>query len=375
MNIKKRIKSEIEIFLEKRIHRKKLQAEIKKFKDPRRVAIYSSVQLTPEQKKQIDDLFSVHYGMKVPYIWHRHFTAFTGRFDPRYIPETLFIPEYERYMNPDQNYINVFADKNVLAMIAKGVGIRMPETVASRANGVLRDSNYHIIRWDNLVDLLPEETCFAKPTIDSDSGKGCMLIEKKQTDLISTLKTMGNNFVIQERIVCSDSIRKINPSSVNTFRVMTYFWDGKIQCAPVIMRIGRNGSFLDNAHAGGLFIAVNQDGTLHKTAFTEFKISFTEHPDTHVVFDGYKIDNFDKVIESAKRIHAAMPQLGVVNWDFTIDKDETPVLIEANTSGGSIWLFQMAWGCGVFEENTVGILEWIKEKKKNEHFAYHLSDK
>jgi hypothetical protein len=202
-----------------------------------------------------------------------------------------------------------------------------------------------------------------------------MLIDKKQTDLISTLKTMGNNFVVQERIVCSDSIRKINPSSVNTFRVMTYFWDGKIQCAPVIMRIGRNGSFLDNAHAGGLFIAVNQDGTLHKTAFTEFKISFTEHPDTHVVFDGYKIDNFDKVIESAKRIHAAMPQLGVVNWDFTIDKDETPVLIEANTSGGSIWLFQMAWGCGVFEENTVGILEWIKEKKKNEHFAYHLSDK
>lgn len=375
MNIKKRIKSEIEIFLEKRIHRKKLQAEIKKFKDPRRVAIYSSVQLTPEQKKQIDDLFSVHYGMKVPYTWHRHFTAFTGRFDPRYIPETLFIPEYERYMNPDQNYINVFADKNVLAMIAKGVGIRMPETVASCANGVLRDGNYHIVRWDNLVDLLPEETCFAKPTIDSDSGKGCMLIDKKQTDLISTLETMGNNFVVQERIVCSDSIQKINPSSVNTFRVMTYFWDGKIQCAPVIMRIGRNGSFLDNAHAGGLFIAVNQDGTLHKTAFTEFKISFTEHPDTHVVFDGYKIDNFDKVIESAKRIHAAMPQLGVVNWDFTIDKDETPVLIEANTSGGSIWLFQMAWGCGVFEENTVGILEWIKEKKKNEHFAYHLSDK
>ena len=313
--------------------------------------------------------------MKVPYTWHRHFTAFTGRFDPRYIPETLFIPEYERYMNPDQNYINVFADKNVLAMIAKGVGIRMPETVASCANGVLRDGNYHIVRWDNLVDLLPEETCFAKPTIDSDSGKGCMLIDKKQTDLISTLKTVGNNFVVQERIVCSDSIRKINPSSVNTFRVMTYFWDGKIQCAPVIMRIGRNGSFLDNAHAGGLFIAVNQDGTLHKTAFTEFKISFTEHPDTHVVFDGYKIDNFDKVIESAKRIHAAMPQLGVVNWDFTIDKDETPVLIEANTSGGSIWLFQMAWGCGVFEENTVGILEWIKEKKKNEHFAYHLSDK
>ena len=28
-------------------------------------------------------------------------------------------------------------------------------------------------------------------------------------------------------------------------------------------------------------------------------------------------------------MHTSIPQLGVYNWDFTIDEDETPVLIEA----------------------------------------------
>lgn len=362
MELKIYIKNVLNNRLEKRRHRKMIQAENKKFDDPRRVAIWSTVQLTEEQKRQIDELFGKYYGKKVPYTWHRHFTAFTGHFDPCFIPETLFIPEFEYYMNSNREYIRVFSDKNILSMIASGIGVRMPETMVSCANGILRNRNYEIIKWDEVIEEIPEETCFAKPTIDSDSGRGCMIISRKQPDMIAALKSMGENFVVQERIICSDSIRKIYPDSVNTFRVMTYLWDGKVQCAPVIMRIGRNGSFLDNAHAGGVFIAVNMDGTLHSTAFTEFNDQFTEHPDTHLQFDGYKVDSFPEVIKSAKKMHAAMPQLGVINWDFTIDKNETPVLIEANTSGGSIWLFQMAWGCGVFEGNTIDILEWLKER-------------
>ena len=364
MGLKSNIKSTAKQCYKKYRHKKMLQAEYRKFEDARRVAIYSQVHLTREQEKQIDDLFVPHYGHKIPYTWHKHFTAFTGNFDSHYIPETLFIPEFEFYMNQNRDYINVFADKNVLAMIAKGVGVRMPETIISCANGVLRDCNYNVIYWNEVEELLPQSICFAKPTIDSDSGRGCMLIDRKSSNVISELQAMGANFVVQERIVCSSSIKKIYADSVNTFRVMTYIWDGKIQCAPVIMRIGRNGSFLDNAHAGGIFIAVNVDGTLHKTAFTEFKDEFTEHPDTHLKFDGFKIENFQNVLASAKKMHAAMPQLGVINWDFTIDDNETPVLIEANTSGGSIWLFQMAWGCGVFENNTVPILEWLKEMNR-----------
>lgn len=362
MKVRTMLKKYAKIGVDQYYHIRKLHAEVKKFRDPRRVAIYSKIQLTQTQKKQIDDIFLEHYGKKVPYTWHRHFSAFTGQFDPYYIPETLFIPEFERYMNFNHEYINVFADKNVLSLIAAGVGVRMPSTIISRANGILRDKEYQIIDWNDIPGLIPKGVFFAKPTVDSDSGRNCMLLDSRDSDLILKLKGLGKDFVLQERIICSESISKIYPDSVNTFRVMTYIWEGSVCCAPVIMRIGQNGSFLDNAHAGGIFIAINKDGTLHKTAFTEFKNEFFEHPDTHVIFNGFLIKNFGKIPECAKKMHGAIPQLGVINWDFTLDENEEPVLIEANTSGGSIWLFQMAWGCGVFGKNTLSVLEWLKGK-------------
>ena len=130
------------------------------------------------------------------------------------------------------------------------------------------------------------------------------------------------------------------------------------------MRIGQGGNYLDNAHAGGMFIAIDDDGTLHKKAFTEFNNQYFEHPDSKIVFDGYKINLFPKVLESAKRMHRLLPQVGIVNWDFTIDENGNPVLIEANISGGSIWLIQIAHGKGAFGNATIEILEWIKYMNK-----------
>ena len=145
---------------------------------------------------------------------------------------------------------------------------------------------------------------------------------------------------------------------------MTYRWKNSIEYVPIIMRIGKGGAHVDNAHAGGMFIAVDSDGTMHEKAFTEFKDIFVEHPDTHVVFANQKISLLPSVINAAIKMHYAMPQIGVINWDFTIDKDGNPVLIEANINGGSIWLFEMAHGVGAFGENTKDILKWLNKIKK-----------
>lgn len=63
------------------------RSEIKKFQDPRRVEIYSKVTLSKEQKNEIDAFYLKFYGAKIPYTWHRHFYAMTGKFDKKYFPE------------------------------------------------------------------------------------------------------------------------------------------------------------------------------------------------------------------------------------------------------------------------------------------------
>ena len=56
--------------------------------------------------------------------------------------------------------------------------------------------------------------------------------------------------------------------------------------------------------------------------------------------------------------------IGVVNWDFTIDSNGEPILIEANLDGGSIWLIEMAHGKGPFGDNTEDVLKWLRFMKK-----------
>jgi hypothetical protein len=137
------------------------------------------------------------------------------------------------------------------------------------------------------------------------------------------------------------------------------------------------GSFTDNASAGGIFVAVDDDGTLHKSAFTEYRKEYTVHPDTDIVFEGQKIEHLDKVIALAKRLQLAIPQVGVVNWDFTIDESGEPVLIEANmkndVQAGSIWLPQMAHGKGAFGENTASI-SWRGESDEVTFNGYYAGD-
>ncbi len=370
--IKKRFKESQFQSWQNYLIRRSRKNEIRKFRDPRRVEIFSKVNLSDEQKQAIDALFLENYGEKVPHTWHRHFTAFTGSFDAAYFPELLYIPEFERFMNMNREFAKLLTDKNFLGLVAAGVGVKMPKCYLTACEGGYRDANNRLISRDEALKQMSDlGEVFAKPTKDTSSGQGCFVanfengvdkLSKRTVDEI--LDELGKNFAIQERLVCHESIRKIYAGSVNTFRIITYRWRDKIYATPAIMRIGQGGNYLDNAHAGGMFIAVNEDGTLHSTAFTEFKKEFKTHPDSGLKFDGYQIELFPRAFVAAKKMHEALPQLGTCNWDFTLDADGAPLLLEANTLGGSIWLIQMAHGRGGLGERTAEILRWIRMMKK-----------
>ncbi len=342
------------------------RSEIIKFKDPRRVAIFSEITLTPEQQHQIDDFYTANYGEKIPHTWHRHFTAFTGNFDYRYFPELLYIPEFEYFMNSRRAYISAFTDKNVLPLIAKSAGIITPRVILSCTCGIFRDEDYRVITREQAAGLLNDAgEVFIKPTVETGSGLGCEVVNAESYDAaMKIIERLGADFVVQERLKCHEDIARIYSGSVNTFRIITYIWHGQVKHAPVIMRIGQGGKYLDNAHAGGMFVAVDYDGTLHERAFTEFRQKFTQHPDTGITFNGYKIVGFPDVLRAAERMHEVIPQIGVVNWDFTINEDGRPLLMEGNMRSGSIWLAQMAHGKAIFGDDTAEILQWTQKMKR-----------
>lgn len=357
--------------------------EIVAINDVRRVRQRKQVEFTKTERAKIDTYYRENYGKKIPHAWHKKYASFTGNFDESYYPELLYIPSFERFENFDQNYCYALSDKNITPLIARAIGVETPDTIFSCAFGLIRNSDYEIVSPSCFeLELMNIGRVFIKPTTDTGSGRGCILVDMADgIDKISgysvsdIMNTIGENFVIQKVLVCHSSIRNIYPDSVNTFRIITYRWTVNglpvINHFPIIMRIGRNGNYLDNAHKGGMFIAVNDDGAFHKTAFTEFGERFERHPDTQLQFEGYNISLVPNVLESAVKMHIAIPQIGVINWDFTIDERGKPILIEANTLGGSIWLSEIAHGKGAFGEYTADVLKWIQKMEhtnpKNRH--------
>lgn len=353
---------------------RKRRIEIRKYKNPIRKKMINSIQLTKEQKLKIDTFYKKNYGKKIPYVWHQNYMAHSGEFNEKQFPELLYTPEFEHFMNMWPEYCYVYEDKNVLPLLADKAKVKMPKIILSVTKGVLRDSNYNVLEENEAVEVLSHASkVFIKPTVESCSGEGCLVAEfingkdiiggKTAHDMVCWLKEK-KDMVVQERVVCHESISRLYSGSVNTFRILSYRWKNEIICPSAIMRVGRGNAYVDNAHAGGMFVAINGDGVLKGNAVTEFNEQFVEHPDSKILFDGYKIDLFPRCIDAAVKVHEMMPQVGVVNWDFTIDESGNPVLIEVNLFGCGIWIYEMVHGEGAFGNNTEEILKWLRLMRK-----------
>ena len=350
-------------FIEKSYSMGQLHGEMKKINDPRRQNLIETVHLTKAEENKIDTLFAANYGKKVKYDWHRLYQSFTGKFDENYFPEYLFSSVLEPKMNP-MDYRYVLDDKLLLPLFCVGVEhVRTPHTYYSISNGVCFDEKKNIVNLKNgYFNLGGGAAAIIKPVQDTSSGVG---VEKvKGTEAIKNnlqqKATQKGTYVVQECITQNKQLSTLYAGSVNTFRVITYIWNGDVFHVPLALRIGQGGSYLDNAHAGGMFIGVNDLGELNEEAFTEFGKRFKEHPDTHTVFKGYKLSFVPDLIKIAKKLHA--PQLGIISWDLTVDQKGEFVLIEANTRGQSVWFPQMANGTGAFGRNTEEILRYIAPK-------------
>ena len=347
--------------------------EFKKMKDKRRQLILSNFVLTKEQEQEIDDFFLKNLGRKVPYDWHRYYASYTGKFHKEYFPELFFIPVLQKLLVPEA-YKNVLTDKNFLPIFLSSQNyIKTPKIYISRINNIYINSEHKFISEKEALETLKNiGKVFLKPTTETGSGVACKLLNVKDgIDLITneSLEKIINNynsdFNFQEVIKNVKSINRIHPESLNTFRIITYCLNGQVYHVPVAMRIGRGKSYVDNAHQGGMFIHVDDEGNLGECAFTEFQERFYEHPDSHIRFKGYKIPEVKKCIEAVEKLQQLIPQVGLCSWDATVDNNGNVVIVEVNLKGQSIWFPQMASGEPAFGENTAEILKMIKNSKYN----------
>ena len=322
--------------------------------------LISKIQYQPEEEKKFKEYWASITNKHVSNKWHRLYEAINGQHRVDYLPDYLFATKVEPKLN-DYIYTRVLEDKSLLESIFSGGIVEFPKTVLVRSNGIYYDKNRHPISPKTAYELLcGEEDIVCKPTTGSSSGQGIMFLKTGANfnSLNELEQNLGKDFIVQNRVKQHKSWSKLNPDSVNTLRVISALsTNGEMYFAPLALRIGRSGKNVDNIHAGGLCIGVDDGGHLLEHAYILGNCDndevFDVHPDNGIVFRDHQIVGVAAILDAVRELHGRLPHVGLVSWDFTVNEQGRPVLIEINLHGQSIWFSQIVHGKPAFPKKAL----------------------
>lgn len=227
--------------------------------------------------------------------------------------------EYIRKYN-DPRFRHIFSNK--------------PEFNARFKEFIKRD--YLVIDGHNEAEfndfIKGKEYIIVKP-FSASHGDGVERITCKSADyqaLASRGELLAEDYVIQD-----ESMNKLNPSSINTIRAMSFYdiQKDEVFILAMYLRIG-NGRIVDNFNGGGMVTKV--DMTTHKCEFPAVDrngILYEQHPSTGTSILGFEIPMYDEVVDLVKKAARVIPEVRFVGWDVGISVNG-PCLIEGNDYPG-----------------------------------------
>lgn len=263
------------------------------------------------------------------------------------INESAFMKKMDFHNdNPGQNMFPgrcIISDKFYFYLFLNSLNIPTPKIYYYTRNGKLfysfgdnKEGIDAIFRKD--IDA------FAKP-FGGQMGDGAFALKVKESsvyvdgkilsqvnDLIQTFSK--TDYVIQERVMQHPQMNRLCSTAVNTIRLLTLIAPNQeIIAFRAGLRIGREGSSVDNCAKGGIFVGIDMNtGKLLKKGIIKPPYGNTvfQHPDTGVVFEGFEIPFFKEAIAMAKELHSKLYRIHSVGWDIAITQDG-PIFIEGNS--------------------------------------------
>lgn len=139
-------------------------------------------------------------------------------------------------------------------------------------------------------------------------------------------------FMLEEFLTQHDEMGRLNPSSVNTLRLVTFVKDGRAHVLARVLKIG-NGGDVDNFSDGGMYTMLDEDGRALCPAFDGADEVFDVHPASGVRITGFDVPLFAEAVELVSQAAGRIPEIPYVGWDVAITP-QRPVLIEGNYNTG-----------------------------------------
>jgi len=276
------------------------------------------------------------YNYKPAKYWYQIFCDADQKVDPRYIPDDLYYGELIPYFSNSQ-FRRFGEDKCYHDVWFPDV--KRPITICKNIAGVYYSPEMKPITFGEAVSLAVayKDECLIKPSIDSGEGRLIKFFTPEtinKADIEKTFKDMGANFIVQAAVKQHETLSKLNPSSLNTIRVVSFFFENEVHVLSCILRVGAPNAKVDNVGAGGYACPIQNDGQLNARAVNR-KAEWVEVNSTGIRFADVKVPEFGKVIDTVKFAHKRLAHFKLIGWDMSVDAQGEPVMIEYNTCPGA----------------------------------------
>lgn len=162
-------------------------------------------------------------------------------------------------------------------------------------------------------------------------------------------------FVVEAFIRQHSEMRRINPHSVNTIRVITLLTrQNEVVPLAAILRTSSSERGTDNFSTGGIVVGIDlPTGKLNRLGFVkpQYGTTLSEHPLTRVKFEGFQIPFWPEVLDLLDKAQKSFHHLYCIGWDIAIGENG-PIFIEGNIEWGTAGM-QAATGGLLTERNRV----------------------
>ncbi|WP_423149175.1 sugar-transfer associated ATP-grasp domain-containing protein [Rubrolithibacter danxiaensis] len=239
------------------------------------------------------------------------------------------------------NFICILRDKFTFGAFCKGIGIETPDNIALTDGIHIQLVEDKItLPIEKISELIIDAFCKA---ISGEQGTGTFALEIKDAKIykngsaisLGELKDLltGNKWIIQKRLEDQhEALGCFHEQSVNTIRLITVHSGSSTEVIGAALRMGTGGSRVDNWNAGGIFVQIETEtGKLKKHAFfkPKYGTKVEKHPDSDIVFEGYKLPFFKEAVDKAMYFHSLLSGIYSIGWDIAITA-KGPVFIEGN---------------------------------------------
>ncbi len=292
------------------------------------------IPLTPAQEKDIKSYWKGLTGKECPVYWHKYFYSRNGCFSLKYVPTCLYHSDVIFRLNIRQlamAYTDKCAYDNYFTDVFR------PKTIIRNINGIFFDDSRPIDREEALLRCSNLESAVIKPSMFGRWGTGVRVFstENGRVGEMETIEdvfsSFGKDFIVQKKVIQHAEMSRLNPTSLNTLRILSFLKGNEVFVLYAVVRIGRKDRIVDNETAGGINADIDlENGRILDCAYgtpSEKRISYT---DVGTALRGFEIPSFDRAIRIVKDLHVRLPYFHLIGWDFGIDELGRPVMIEWN---------------------------------------------